>query len=210
MANPLTFGIDVSHWQGAIDWTSLKNAGVTFSFAKATDMQDPEGTVGDYADPTFAVNYAGAKSIQAYSGAFHFVREGFSGKDQADFFLSVYAPKKGDLLPSIDVEIVPDKPADFVVILRDLVTEISKAIGGKAPMIYTQPSKWEAIGNPVGFENCPLWVVDVNSPNQPILPPTWNHFAFWQYKNDNNFHGIEGVDFDYFNGVVSDISKFCY
>src|ERR1700687_6051839 len=85
-ANTKTFGIDVSHWQGDINWNSLKTRGVKFSFAKATDMQfpDPAHTPGKFTDPTFSKNYQGAKSIGAYSGAFHFAREGYSGKEQAD------------------------------------------------------------------------------------------------------------------------------
>jgi lysozyme len=207
-----TFGIDVSHWQGNIKWDSLKNSGVKFSFAKATDMQCPDGTPGKYKDPTFPHNYAGAKSIGAFSGAFHFAREGYSGKDQADFFLSYYTPLRGDLLPSIDVEIEPGDPAGLVTILRDLVAEVSKAIEGKAPIIYTQQSKWEAIGNPKGFEACPLWIIDIHHTDTPAMPPTWADFAFWQYKIDvvPPYHGIEKVDFDYFNGAASDIGKFCY
>jgi lysozyme len=210
MPNAQTFGIDVSHWQGQIDWNVLKNSGTVFSFAKATDMADPDGKPGKYTDEQFVNNYSGAKSIGAYSGAFHFARAGFSGKEQAEHFLSVYTPKRGDLLPSIDVEIEPGDPAAFVTILHDIVAEVSKALGGKSPIIYTQKSKWEAIGNPNGFETCPLWIIDIHSANQPLIPPTWNNYAFWQYEVDKLFHGIEGVDFNHFNGPAADIRKFCY
>jgi lysozyme len=210
MPNGQPFGIHVSHWQGHIDWNVLKNTGTTFSFAKATDMQDPNDVLGPYVDPEFANNYSGAKSIGAYSGAFHFARAGFSGQKQVEQFLSVYTPKRGDLLPSIDVEIVPEDTAAFVTILRDIVAGMSQAIGGKLPIIYTQQSKWAAIGNPAGFEACPLWIIDIHSPNQPLLPPTWNKYAFWQYQQNTLFHGIEEVDFDRFNGPAADIAKFCY
>jgi lysozyme len=212
MSTARTFGIDVSHWQGNIDWTTLKNSGVKFSYAKATDMQAPHDPSKTYKDPTFPNNYAGAKSIGAYSGAFHFFREGYDGKGQADFFLSYYTPKRGDLLPAIDVETEPHDVNQYVADLRACVDEVAKAIGGKAPMIYTQKSIWDACGNPQGFANCPLWVVDPHHSDQPILPSTWTTYTFWQYKVDvvPPFYGIEKVDFDYFNGAISDIGKFCY
>ena len=209
MADDKPFGIDVSHWQDTIDWHSLRNAGVHYSFAKATDMQFPDHTPGKFIDGQFKNNYAGAKSIGAYSGAFHFAREGYSGKEQAEFFLSIYKPQPGDLLPTIDVEIEPEDPAGFVAIVRDIVAEVSKAIGGKQPIIYTQKSKWEAIDNPKGFEKCPLWVIDINAADKPDLPKSWSDHVFWQYKIDQKFHGINGVDFNYFNGPAVDIGKYC-
>jgi lysozyme len=209
MPNAQPFGIHVSHWQGHIDWNVLKNTGTIFSYAKATDMQDPHGVPGPFTDREFANNYPGAKSVGILSGAYHFPRAGVSGKDQADHFLSVYKPQKGDLLPAIDVEIEPEDPGAFVQILRDLVAGVSKAIGGKMPVIYTQLSKWQAIGNPTGFEACPLWIIDL-SPNQPLMPPTWQNYVFWQYDADQLFHGIEGVDFDHFNGTTATIQNYCY
>jgi lysozyme len=212
MPSARPFGIDVSHWQGNITWSTLKNAGVKFSFAKATDMHDPYDPTKTFKDPTFLDNYRGAKSIGAYSGAFHFLREGFDGKTQAEFFLSYYKPQRGDLLPAIDVEIVPQQPKKFVAALNDCIAELSKAIGGKMPIIYTQKSKWDACGNPHGFENCPLWVIDPHHDDKPLLPDTWTTYAFWQYKPDvvPPWHGIEKVDFDYFNGSVTDITNYCY
>jgi|HubBroStandDraft_2_1064218.scaffolds.fasta_scaffold69339_2 lysozyme len=212
MSTARTFGIDVSFWQGMIDWNVLKTSGVKFSFAKATDMQDRHDPTKTFKDPTFPNNYAGAKSIGALSGAFHFFREGYAGKDQADFFLAYYAPKRGDLLPAIDVETEARHPAQFVADLHDCVTEVAKAIGGKSPVIYTQKSVWDACGNPTGFEHCPLWVVDPHHPDQPVLPSRWPTYAFWQYQVNvvPPYHGIEKVDFNYFNGAVSAIGNLCY
>src|SRR3954471_22493109 len=58
-------GIDVSHWQGTINWTSVKNAGYSFTFMKAT-----QGNT--YVDPTFATNISGATRQGIYVGPYHF------------------------------------------------------------------------------------------------------------------------------------------
>src|SRR5262249_39837308 len=62
-------GIDASHWQGSINWTSVKNSGKTFAFYKAT-----EGTT--YTDPTFAANWAAIKNAGLIRGAYHFGHPG--------------------------------------------------------------------------------------------------------------------------------------
>ena len=171
-------------------------------------MVDPKGNPKNYTDPQFANNWSGAASINAYRGAFHFARPGFKGKDQADFFLSIYTPKRGDLLPAIDIESTPHDAATFVAELRDLIAEVTKALGGRAPVIYTQKSVWEALNNPKGFEQCPLWVVDYHNP-KPVFPSTWTNYVFWQYA-EHDYEGIEKVDFDYFNGPSAEIAKYCY
>src|SRR5207248_678564 len=63
MARPL--GIDTSHWDGTINWTSVKNAGYVFAFTKAT-----QGT--GYNDPTLATNMTNAKAAGEFIGVYHF------------------------------------------------------------------------------------------------------------------------------------------
>src|SRR3982751_3375048 len=58
-------GIDVSHWQGTINWASVAAAGKQFAFTKAT-----EGTT--YVDPTLATNTSGAKNAGLLTGVYHF------------------------------------------------------------------------------------------------------------------------------------------
>src|SRR5581483_7236413 len=60
-------GIDVSHYQGTINWTSVKNSGVSFAFIKAT-----EGLT--IKDQDFDANWAGAKAVGIVRGAYHFAR----------------------------------------------------------------------------------------------------------------------------------------
>ena len=80
MANPV--GIDVSKWQGSINWNSVRGAGIEFAWMKAT-----EGLT--YKDPNFSANYLGAYNAGVIRGAYHFARPDVSGGTaQADFFAS--------------------------------------------------------------------------------------------------------------------------
>ena len=65
-------GVDVSNWQGTVDWIQVGDDGYTFMFAKAT-----EGTT--FTDITYAVNRAGAQGVGMRLGAYHFARPAGSG-----------------------------------------------------------------------------------------------------------------------------------
>src|ERR1041384_5425764 len=95
-------GIDVSHWQGTITWSSVKNSGIAFAFCKATDNTS-------YTDPTFTANIVNAKAACVYIGPYHFAHpESDTPQAEAAWFWSVASPYiKGDgktLPPMLDLE----------------------------------------------------------------------------------------------------------
>src|SRR5436190_22653059 len=102
-------GTDVSGYQPSINWTTVKNGGVTFAWAKAT-----EGA--SYINPYFTAQEAGAKGVGIYIGAYHFARPSnhpnITGANSADteaaFFWSVagnYVKNGGAyLVPMLDWE----------------------------------------------------------------------------------------------------------
>ena len=80
------FGPDVSHYQGAINWPSVKSAGVGFAIAKAT-----EG--GSYVDPQFKANWDGMKSAGVpVRGAYHFGHPNTDAVSQVSLSLSLPPP----------------------------------------------------------------------------------------------------------------------
>jgi lysozyme len=112
-------GIDVSHHQGNIDWPLLPNAGVDFAYIKAT-----EG--GDYRDPLFAENWAGAKAVGIERGGYHFFSLCRPGAEQAANFIAT-VPRVADALPpAIDLEYLGncDKPVSVAAFQRELNTFI--------------------------------------------------------------------------------------
>ncbi len=90
-------GVDVSRWQGDIDWETLRTRGANFAFIKATDG-------GDHLDPMFKTNWRRAKEAGIKRGAYHFFYWCRTAGEQADWFIR-NVPRDPDALPPvIDVE----------------------------------------------------------------------------------------------------------
>ena len=95
---PVVKGVDVSHYDGTIDWAAANKAGIAFAFMKST-----EGT--GFVDPQFAANWKGAGDAGVIRGAYHFFRPATDATAQADFFVQTTGvPGKGDPPPTIDLE----------------------------------------------------------------------------------------------------------
>lgn len=101
----MTLGIDVSAWQGNIDFDKVKKAGYNYVILKAGGNDD-----GYYIDSRFASNYAKAKKAGLKVGAYYFVDSNFcatNAKKIADVFYNIVKNKTFDLPLFIDVETTP-------------------------------------------------------------------------------------------------------
>ncbi len=199
---PTVKGVDVSHYQGSINWTKVAGAGYTFVVMKAS-----EGT--SYTDPTFKTNWAAAKNAGLVRGAYHFFRANVDGKAQAKHFASVIGTLgKQDLPPVLDLE-TQDGVSDATVISRAkaFLTEL-ESLTGKTPIIYSGYF-FTSLGSPSGFAKYPLWVANwgVSCPNIPN--GGWKKWTFWQFTDHQSVAGIGGsVDADRFNGTKADLLAF--
>src|SRR5918998_6939443 len=101
-------GIDVSHFQGRVDWQAVKAAGCAFAFAKAT-----EGA--GVTDPYFAANWSGMQAAGLARGAYHFFHPAQDASQQAAHFLATVQLGPTDLPPVIDVELNDGAANDTVV-----------------------------------------------------------------------------------------------
>ncbi|TPK87352.1 hypothetical protein FJ548_14225 [Mesorhizobium sp. B2-4-17] len=191
---PTREGVDVSHYQNgaggggasAIKWARVRNAGVTFAFIKISDK-----TVKD----AFAVrNVSDAREAGLLVGGYHFLRNTAAGVDQAQAFLQTVPFGSGDLIPSLDIELIPATPAArkaYVQKARDWVAAVRNAHGGRWPFLYTRANIWQALGNPTGFGNCPLWLARYGS-NPPPIPQGFTSYLIWQYSQSGTVDGITG------------------
>lgn len=186
-------GIDVSHYQGDIDWASVAESGIAFAMMKAS-----EGST--FVDPMFTTNWAGAKQNNILCGAYHFFQPTESFMQQADLFLGLlrdvgYDPKK-DLPPAIDCEDTTGcSSSTYAFALGHLLQLLQRFLGVK-PMIYTAPGFWASIDNP-NFSEYPLWLAEYTEASTPTMPPCWSDCALWQFSDTGNVDGIEGpVDLD--------------
>lgn len=197
-----TNGIDVSHYQGNIDWGQVKASGVDFAFAKAA-----QGTTGS--DSQFAANWAGMKSAGVLRGAYDFYNVGQNPKSQAADFLGKFKLDSGDLPPMVDIETESAGAESNSGLITDLHTYISviKSECGVEPFIYTGPYFWNDHLDG-SFSAGPLWVAEYGV-SQPKPTNGWGVWTIWQYSQSGSVPGISGaVDLDYFNGGLDQLKKF--
>jgi GH25 family lysozyme M1 (1,4-beta-N-acetylmuramidase) len=192
-------GIDVSHWQGTIDWSAVAATGQRFVFAKASEGQT-------YDDPMYAANRAGAGANGILFGAYHFAQPDTSTNDaviEADHFADVAAPVRGDLYPVLDIEASNGLSVEALTTwVHDWLVEATARIGVK-PLIYTNPSFWRTnMGDTQSFAKAGyklLWIAnwDVPTPDVPANDWAGHGWTFWQNTDCATVNGIAGcVDGD--------------
>ncbi len=199
-----TKGIDISKWQGTIDWAKVKTAGIEFAFVRVSDGANTK-------DLKFASNWSGAKAAGIIRGAYQFFRPSQSVTTQADLMIDAlggtYTP--GDLPPVIDVEDDGGlSPATVAARTRQWVDRVSTRLGVK-PIVYTGKFFWrDEVGSPASFAPNPLWIAQYTS-LCPDLPAPWARWTFWQYTDAGSVNGIAGgVDMNRFNGTVAQLRAF--
>lgn len=197
-------GIDVSHYQGTINWSSVKAAGISFAYIKAT-----EGTT--YQDPDFSANYLHAYNAKVIRGAYHFAQPGSSsGATQAAYFAAHGGAWSADnlTLPGmVDLEggcYGLSTSAMDSWILDFYTTYKSKT--GRDVVIYTSPSWWNTCtGDWSGMTSrSPLFIADWTTASNPTIPAAFSYATLWQYTDAGSVSGVSGaVDRDRFNGDSS-------
>lgn len=200
-------GIDVSSWQGDVDWSAAKADGIDFVYTKAT-----EGTY--YQNPYFSQQYEGAYDEGIIRGAYHFaIPNDSSGATQADYFAENgggWSPDGLTLPGLLDIEYNPygDECYDLsqsamVDWIADFLNEYHADTGTWA-VIYTTLDWWTTCtGNYGGFaDNDPLDIANYNTGSYPALPAGWTFYTFWQYGDDGTFG-----DEDVFSASYSQLQK---
>jgi len=184
-------GLDVSMWQGEIDWQAVAAAGYRFVIIKAS-----EGL--NYVDPCFAANWDGAKQAGLLVSAYHVFWPTLSGEKQAKHFLDTLGERKADFPLAVDVERRGASNSGAAV---EAFLLIVKEADGRNPLVYTAQGVWNAaVGWAPGWHCYPLWVADYDAAS-PAMPAGWDDWAIWQYSNKGSVPGIEGhVDLDMFQG----------
>jgi lysozyme len=191
-------GIDVSQDQGSVAWGEVADAGIVFTFIKATDGMT-------YVDPTFAQNWQEAGAAGLLRGAYHFFRAEDDPQTQATWFWQTVG-SPGELPLVVDVEETMGQPASVVVANLTAFLASLERLTGKQPMIYTDPGFWNGLGTSA-FGSYPLWVANYGVA-QPTLPAGWTLWDFWQHSESGQVAGIAGpVDLDVFSGPASALQK---
>jgi GH25 family lysozyme M1 (1,4-beta-N-acetylmuramidase) len=198
-------GMDVSGYQGNVNWSNAYANGARFAYVKAT-----EGTY--YTNPYFAQQYNGSYNIGMIRGAYHFARpDTTSGSAQADYFVNHGGGWSGDgkTLPGVvDLEYNPYGATCYGLTKSGMAAWITsfssryRVRTGRYPAIYTSTSWWtQCVGTSGNFSaTSPLWVARYSS-TVGTLPYAWTYYTFWQYADSGVFPGDQNV----FNGAYTQL-----
>ena len=192
-------GIDISHYQGDIDWKMLKQTRqgqfpVQFIFMKAT-----EG--GDFADDKFVANFDSARAHGFIRGAYHFYNPKTDAHKQADFFINSVKLEPGDLPPVLDIE---KKSRDIKKLQNDLKIWLRKVENhyGVKPIIYASYKFKTKYLNDSVFDSYPYWIAHYYVDSVKYQ----GEWKFWQHTDVGTLPGIdEKVDLNIFNGSSTDL-----
>ena len=195
-------GIDVSHYQGSINWTQVaKDDHASFVYIKAS-----EGS--DNVDDMYQTNFRGAKRARIPVGSYHFFRANASPQAQLRNFMSQINIKQQDLLPLIDVETIPRGMSNerFRQVLDEFLRLVTREIG-KRPMIYTGKNFYNKIFAGQGYNKKYKFFIACYTLEEPVLYNN-DDFILWQYTSRGRANGIRGdVDMSRIRGrhTIKDI-----
>lgn len=196
-------GIDVSSWQGTVDWAGQWKAGKRFAWIKAT-----EGT--GYTSDSFSSQYSGSYKQGFTRGAYHFALPNkSSGATQAKYFSDHGGGWSGDgkTLPgALDMEYNPYGATCYGLSkaqMKTWITDFSnyyKKRWNKYPVIYTSTTWWNQCVNSSFASTNALWVARYAS-SVGSLPYNWGYYTIWQYSDSP-------MDQDSFNGTSAQLKAF--
>ena len=197
------FGIDVSQYQGTIDWENLEAIEEQFEI-KFVVVRATAGS--KKVDHKFKTNWKNLSSTVYVQGAYHYYRPDENSTDQATNFIKNVKLRKGHLPPILDIEKMPkgqsmNKLKDG---LQNWLTIVEKEYGVK-PIIYTGEKYYEDFLRD-DFPNYLFWIANYNPWKEKIE----DDYLMWQFTEKAQLHGVnELVDVNVFNGNVADLKKVC-
>jgi lysozyme len=201
-------GIDVSSYQGIIDWKVLSQQNIDFVFIKAT-----EGS--SFKDKMFEYNWVNANKTKLQVGAYHFFSFDSSGITQAENFISTVPVEEGMLPPVIDFEFYADKEKnplakDEALEILDEIIVAFEMHYGQRPIIYATKRSYTLYLED-GYDDYPIWIRDIFRKPNWLGEDTW---TFWQYSNRKVLDGYKGkekyIDMNVFNGTEIEFQQFAY
>ncbi len=194
--------LDISKWQGDIDFAKMKSRGV-----RGVIMKVCEGA--SYVDPRFAEYYAAARNAGLLVGGYVFVDPQYSAQAHYANLVSVVGNREFDCPVAMDCErsgVSNQVITACIQQLGDLLTNW----GGRRPMIYTSVGFWDAnVNRWSGWKEYPLWIAYWSTTAvYPLVPVDWkdatgkvltDKVVMWQwrvFKNGGPYFGVSSTDID--------------
>ena len=199
-------GVDVSAYQGVIDWETLAAQDLDFAFMKAT-----EGST--YIDERFAYNFQQALETDLRISAYHFFSFDSAGKTQAENYIRTVPKTEGTLPPVVDVELygnhLKDPPdAEAVREQLNVMLNMLEDHYGQEPIIYTNAKVYDRyISGHYGDYD--IWICDVYWTPSLSDGRDW---TFWQYSDKGLLDGYDGdeehIDLNVFYGTEAEFAAY--
>jgi len=197
---PTIKGIDVSKYEGTIDWQAVKGDGVEYAFVRVSD-----GTM--FPDAFFDANWAGSRAVGIVHGAYQFFRANEDPVAQADMVLAKIGGTMAadDLPPVIDIESDDGQTPEQIAAAAQLwIDHVTAAIGRK-PIVYTARKFWRDKVAGADFTQSDLWNAQYTTALCANIPVPWSTWYFWQFTESGTVAGITppmggGVDVNRWNG----------
>jgi lysozyme len=198
-------GIDISSWQGDMNFDVSKKNGVEFVFLRAL--------FGETADRLFLSNLTKAQKSGMLCGTYFFPIKHLDISKQIKYFVNLIGYLDLDLPPAIDIEEYFGKSLD----INDVEFTIKSIEDylGVTPVIYTSYSMWYKTGAEISawVSGCPLWLASWNTDvSELIIPNPWSLFTFWQTDiisngSDYGTAPYNSIDIDYYNGTLESLKS---
>lgn len=194
--NDIYNGIDVSNWQGYIDYSQVKNSGIEIVYIKSS-----QGT--NIVDPYFRINYTNAKANGLKVGFYHYLTatNETEAVSQAEFFVSVISKTTPDCRLAMDFERFGDLSNGEINNISIAFLEKVKELTGKEVIIYSDEFNARNVFGEELANKYPLWVAEygVSEPRQT----NWKSWDGFQYSNQGEVKGVRGyVDLDKFTSNI--------
>ena len=198
---PLVKGVDVSTYQGTINWAQVKAAGRKFAFIR---VSDGTGTI----DNTFSTNWSKAKANGIIRGPYQFFRASEDPTAQAELLISkVGVLEPYDIPPTLDVEVMDGQSAATLLARARTWVQVIQSYYGRKPIVYSSPGFWDGLGAASWDARATCWVAHWGV-SSPTIPDSWNDWMWWQYSDAGSVSGISGaVDVDEFHGSYEDMME---
>ena len=185
-------GIDVSHWQGNIDWNKVKKAGIEFAIIKAGGSD-----AGFYTDSKWEANYKGAKAAGIPIGAYYFVGKdcvtAAAGKADAERFLKILKGKQLEYPVYMDNEAQPASAKVGITEATIAFCETMESAGYFVGVYGSAVSGFKERMDDSKLTPYADWVAQYTSKCSYK-----GKYGIWQYSSKGSVDGISGnVDLDY-------------
>jgi len=199
------FGIDVSYYQGNIDWNAVAADGVKFAIVRVSHSLQ-------FFDPEFEDNLAGARAAGIHTGVYQYFEPDEDPVAQADLLLEALGPlQPGDLPPMIDVESTAGLgPAAITNAIHAWIDRVESQLGVK-PLVYSGYYFWNDNVGSADFGAYPLMLPWYGVECPGGVPTGWDMWTIHQYCDCGGVAGISGnVDVDRFNGSLTDLEALSF